>query len=48
MPMRAWSPEALREAFERAGFREVNVSARIGETGVPPTTEDVFVHARAP
>jgi hypothetical protein len=45
--MRVWSPETLRAAFERAGFRDVSVSARIGEPGVAPTTEDVFVHARA-
>lgn len=46
--MRVWSPEALRQAFERAGFSDVSVSARIGEPGVEPVTEDVFVHARAP
>jgi SAM-dependent methyltransferase len=45
--MRVWSPETLRAAFERAGFLDVSVSARIGEPGVAPTTEDVFVHARA-
>jgi len=45
--MRVWSPGTLRGAFERAGFRDVSVSARIGEPGVAPTTEDVFVHARA-
>lgn len=46
--VRVWRPETLREAFERAGFRDVSVSAKIGEPGVQPTTEDVFVHARAP
>lgn len=46
--MRVWSPESLRASFERAGFHEVSVSARIGETEVPPTTEDVFVHALVP
>jgi len=45
--VRVWSPEALRAAFEGGGFSEVSVSARIGEPGVTPTTEDVFVHARA-
>jgi len=45
--VRVWSPETLRAAFERAGFRQVRVSAKIGEPDVPPTTEDVFVHARA-
>jgi SAM-dependent methyltransferase len=45
--VRVWSPEALKGAFERAGFSDVSVSARIGEPGVAPTTEDVFVHARA-
>ncbi|MFI5402753.1 MAG: class I SAM-dependent methyltransferase [Planctomycetota bacterium] len=44
--MRVWSPETLRTAFQGAKFREVSVSARIGEPGVTPTTEDVFVHAR--
>ena len=44
--MRVWSPETLRAAFQGAKFREVSVSARIGEPGVAPTTEDVFVHAR--
>jgi SAM-dependent methyltransferase len=46
--MRVWSPETLAAAFARAGFSDVSVSARIGEPGVPPTTEDVFVHARSP
>ena len=45
--VRVWSPETLSAAFERAGFRDVSVSARIGEPGVPPATEDVFVHALA-
>ncbi|MCK6461675.1 MAG: class I SAM-dependent methyltransferase [Planctomycetes bacterium] len=45
--MRVWSAETLRAAFERAGFQDVSVSARIGEPGVAPATEDVFVHARA-
>lgn len=45
--MRVWSPETLRAAFERAGLSDVSVSARIGEPGVAPTSEDVFVHARA-
>jgi SAM-dependent methyltransferase len=45
--VRVWSPATLREAFVKAGFRDVSVSARIGEPGVAPTTEDVFVHARA-
>ncbi len=45
--VRVWSPGTLHEAFERAGLSDVSVSARIGETGVAPTTEDVFVHARA-
>jgi len=46
--IRVWSPATLEAAFEKAGFAEVDVSARIGEPGVPPATEDVFVHARAP
>jgi hypothetical protein len=46
--MRVWSPETLVAAFERAGFSGVSVSARIGEPGVPPTTEDVFVHGTEP
>jgi glycine/sarcosine N-methyltransferase len=46
--MRVWSPDTLATAFTRAGFTDVSVSARIGEPGVPPTTEDVFVHARSP
>jgi SAM-dependent methyltransferase len=45
--IRVWSPATLRAAFEGAGFKDVSVSARIGEPDVPPTTEDVFVHARA-
>lgn len=45
--MRVWSPETLSAAFERAGFSDVSVSARIGEPGMAPATEDVFVHARA-
>jgi len=45
--IRVWSPAALRAAFEEAGFKDVDVSARIGEPGVPPATEDVFVHARS-
>ncbi|HEX5135425.1 MAG TPA: methyltransferase domain-containing protein [Planctomycetota bacterium] len=45
--VRVWGPETLRVAFERAGFPDVSVSARIGEPGVRPATEDVFVHARA-
>jgi len=44
--MRVWSPETLRASFESAGFRDVNVSARVGEPGAAPSTEDVFVHAR--
>jgi SAM-dependent methyltransferase len=46
--IRVWSAKTLSEAFERAGFADVSVSARIGEPGVPPAGEDVFVHARAP
>jgi len=46
--IRVWSPATLEAAFEGAGFADVDVSARIGEPGVPPATEDVFVHARAP
>ena len=46
--MRVYGPGTLSGTFERAGFRDVSVSARIGEPGVVPTTEDVFVHARAP
>jgi SAM-dependent methyltransferase len=45
-PIRVWSPETLRQAFERAGFRDVSVSGRIGDPGAAPATEDVFVHAR--
>jgi SAM-dependent methyltransferase len=45
--VRVWGPEALRAAFEGAGFGDVSVSARIGDPGIAPTTEDVFVHARA-
>lgn len=44
--IRVWSPATLQQAFEGTGFKDVSVSARIGEPGVAPTTEDVFVHAR--
>ena len=45
---RVWSPETLAASFAGAGFDAVRVSASLGDPGVPPAGEDVFVHARAP
>lgn len=45
--VRVWSPAELVEAFSGAGFRDVKVSASIGDPDVPAKTEDVFVHAVA-
>ena len=42
---RVWCPETLERAFREAGFTDVRVSARLDDPDVPPTTEDVFVHA---
>jgi len=44
-PMRVWSPESLVRCFSEAGFQSVRVSAQLGDPDVPPTSEDVFVHA---
>ena len=45
---RVWSPDGLARRFRDAGFADVRVSGRIGDTDVAPTTEDVFLHARVP
>ncbi|MHC4931025.1 MAG: class I SAM-dependent DNA methyltransferase [Planctomycetota bacterium] len=45
--MRIWSPESLARTFREAGFADVSVSGRMDDPAVPPTTEDVFLHARA-
>jgi SAM-dependent methyltransferase len=45
---RVWSPETLTASFRGAGFADVRVSASLGDPGVEPSSEDVFVHARAP
>ncbi|MHC4222656.1 MAG: class I SAM-dependent methyltransferase [Planctomycetota bacterium] len=47
-PMRVWSPESLSRTFTEAGFEEVSVSGRMDDPAAPATTEDVFLHARAP
>ena len=43
-----WSPTTLTAFFREAGFEEVRVSGSLADPSVEPTTEDVFVHARAP
>jgi SAM-dependent methyltransferase len=45
--MRVWKPDALTRTFTEAGFTDVKVSAKIGDPGAPPQTEDVFLHARS-
>ena len=40
--------EELELAFSQAGFFNARVSGRIDDPNVPPTTEDVFLHAFAP
>jgi len=44
--LRVWSPDELAEAVRAAGFQDVAVSGSIADASVPPTGEDVFVHAR--
>jgi SAM-dependent methyltransferase len=44
--MRVWSPETLAGTFTDAGFVDVTVSGRLDDPSIPPTTEDVFLHAR--
>jgi SAM-dependent methyltransferase len=46
--VRAWAFGELREFFERAGFDDVRVHARIDERDSAPSGEDVYLTARRP
>jgi len=44
---RSWSVEELRARLLAGGFSDVKISGKLGEPDVAPTSEDIFVHARA-
>ncbi len=47
-PMRVWSTTQLQTTFSLAGFEPVRISARIEDSSIRPSTEDVWVHAIKP
>jgi SAM-dependent methyltransferase len=46
--VRAWAPQELRGFFERAGFADVRVHARLEDRDSPPAGEDVYLSAVRP